>query len=73
MNFANDTPIDLFTPVVDASVFHPNFKNVLHPSMTAEREVLGRWIAGFPDRDNKFAKEFQTTFNSSFWERAERP
>lgn len=60
--------IDLFTPVVDASTFHPNFKNILHPSMAAEREELARWIAGFFDRDNKFVKEFQTTFNSSFWE-----
>lgn len=23
---------------------------------------------GFEDRDGKFVKEFQTTFNSSFWE-----
>ena len=33
-----------------------------------DREILNTWIEGFPDRDNKFVKEFQTTFNSSFWE-----
>ena len=26
------------------------------------------WAKGFIDRDNKFVHEFQTTFNSSFWE-----
>lgn len=36
--------------------------------LEGERAVLNKWIDGFPDRDNKFAKEFQTTFNFSFWE-----
>ncbi|WP_232925945.1 hypothetical protein, partial [Pseudomonas syringae] len=30
-------------------------------------EIL-RCLEGFPDRNNKFVKEFQTTFNSIFWE-----
>lgn len=60
--------MDLFTPTVDPDRFHANFKSVLHPAMTAERAELSRWSAGFPDRDGKFVKEFQTTFNSSFWE-----
>lgn len=33
-----------------------------------EREVLSGWASGFRDRDGKFVKEFQTTYNSSFWE-----
>jgi hypothetical protein len=60
--------IDLFTAVVDADEQHPNFKRVLEHTMAAERAQLAKWTEGFPDRDNKFVKEFQTTFNSSFWE-----
>jgi hypothetical protein len=29
---------------------------------------LAKWSQGFVDRDGKFVREFQTTFNSSFWE-----
>jgi hypothetical protein len=29
---------------------------------------LNEWVRGFEDRDGKFVKEFQTTFDSSFWE-----
>jgi len=29
---------------------------------------LARWADGMVDRDGKFIREFQTTFNSSFWE-----
>lgn len=31
-------------------------------------DVLQDWARGFVDRDGKFVEEFQTTFNSSFWE-----
>jgi hypothetical protein len=31
-------------------------------------DVLNEWAKGFHDRDGKFVKEFQTSFNSSFWE-----
>lgn len=31
-------------------------------------DVLTDWAQGFLDRDGKFVTEFQTTFNSSFWE-----
>lgn len=33
-----------------------------------ERRVLDEWTTGFHDRDGKFVIEFQTTFNSCFWE-----
>jgi hypothetical protein len=36
--------------------------------MAAERRVISEWSEGFQDRDGKFCIEFQTTFNSSFWE-----
>ena len=35
---------------------------------TRELNVINDWADGFIDRDGKFVKEFQTTFNSSFWE-----
>jgi hypothetical protein len=34
----------------------------------AERAVLENWAVGMIDRDNKFVHEFQTTFDSCFWE-----
>ena len=60
--------MDLFTPVVPPSAFHPNFERVLRVATAEERRVLTDWATGFSDRDGKFVKEFQTTFNSSFWE-----
>ncbi|MFC6282572.1 hypothetical protein [Polaromonas aquatica] len=47
---------------------HENFKRTSVPSRRAEREIVEGWAQGFPDRDNKLGREFQTTFNSSFWE-----
>lgn len=29
---------------------------------------FNQWANGFVDRDNKIIKEFQTSFNSTFWE-----
>jgi hypothetical protein len=60
--------IDLFTPIVTEAEQHPNYRRVIEHAMAAERAQLAKWVEGFPDRDNKFVKEFQTTFNSSFWE-----
>lgn len=60
--------MDLFTPIVPDDKQHPNFKNVIKPEAYGEREIFQHWADGFPDRDGKFVKEFQTTFNSSFWE-----
>jgi hypothetical protein len=31
-------------------------------------DVLSDWARGFVDRDGKFVREFQTSFNSAFWE-----
>jgi hypothetical protein len=60
--------MDLFKAIVDASIQHPHFKTVILPEHEASRDVVTAWAEGFPDRDGKFVKEFQTTFNSSFWE-----
>jgi hypothetical protein len=59
--------MDLFAPIVQESAQHPNFKRVLlHPH--SHKAVLQQWATGFQDRDNKFVKEFQTSFNPCFWE-----
>jgi hypothetical protein len=64
----DDAAIDLFTPVTPRERWHPNFARLADHAMDAEKRVLRAWAAGFRDRDGKFVKEFQTTFNSSFWE-----
>jgi hypothetical protein len=71
--------MDLFTLKVEKEKLHPNFKSILGynipegyvsigMNLKKDREVLSSWCDGFPDRDNKFVKEFQTTFNPCFWE-----
>ncbi|MFD2918868.1 hypothetical protein ACFS6H_04040 [Terrimonas rubra] len=60
--------IDLFTPLVNENLFHPNFANTISARSTGVQEVLKEWANGFVDRDGKFVREFQTTYNSSFWE-----
>ena len=60
--------MDLFTPIVPKDAWHPNFAaEVRHPNVW-NRAVLNEWATGFVDRDGKFVREFQTTFNSCFWE-----
>jgi hypothetical protein len=60
--------MDLFTPVVPGERQHPNFRALIERGLECERDVLRTWANGFVDRDGKFVTEFQTTFNSSFWE-----
>lgn len=60
--------MDLFAPIVEFSKLHQNFVFVLLPQRKAERDLFSKWAEGFVDRDGKIIEEFQTTFNSSFWE-----
>ena len=60
--------MNLFDSIVAEDKQHKNFASIIKLSKEADRIELIRWCNGFPDRDNKFIKEFQTTFNSSFWE-----
>jgi hypothetical protein len=60
--------MDLFKPVVAEDKFHHNFLATIKPNATGIRQVLSGWADGFADRDGKFVAEFQTTYNSSFWE-----
>lgn len=58
--------MDLFNVQVNEDKLHPNFISVSKDADLVK--VLNSWVIGFQDRDNKFVKEFQTTFNTSFWE-----
>lgn len=61
--------MDLFTPVVSEKRQHPHFRYLTLSNFgNPEIKIIKNWAEGFIDRDNKFVKEFQTTFNSSFWE-----
>lgn len=59
---------DLFRPIVEDTKQHPNFRRVLADYRKPERDLFNEWAHGFIDRDGKFIREFQTSFNSSFWE-----
>jgi hypothetical protein len=61
-------PIDLWTPIVATEKQHNNFRWILERGSEAGREVISSWAEGFHDRDGKFVREFQTTFDSAFWE-----
>ena len=58
----------MFTPQVPDTAFHPNFRALRETYTEFDRQVVNEWADGFVDRDNKFVIEFQTTFNSCFWE-----
>lgn len=60
--------MDLFEQKVEDEKLHPNYISLIKYTPKEDRDILNKWIKGFPDRDNKFVKEFQTTFNSCFWE-----
>lgn len=60
--------MDLFTPIVPEDAWHPNFAAQIRRPNPWNRAVLNDWATGFVDRDGKFVHEFQTTFNSCFWE-----
>lgn len=58
----------LFESKLSDEKLHPNYKYIANEKEPYLREVLKEWANGFVDRDKKFVTEFQTTFNSSFWE-----
>jgi hypothetical protein len=60
--------MNLFAAVVDEKVWHPNYRSLMKLGNGFVMDVLTDWARGFIDRDGKFVKEFQTTFNSCFWE-----
>lgn len=61
--------MDLFKAIVPPADQHHNFRTILNaPHYAPERDIIQGWADGFVDRDNKFVHEFQTSFNSCFWE-----
>lgn len=72
MNLEKILSIDLFDVAVQENKLHPLFKQVLtEPSYQKTHAILNSWGQGLLGRKGeakKFLKEFQTTFNSSFWE-----
>lgn len=59
----------IFDLAVKKSELHPNFKRIMDDPY--KKKVLEGWSDEKlinRDGNNKFIKEFQTTFNSSFWE-----
>ncbi|HBR3034543.1 TPA: glycosaminoglycan attachment site [Klebsiella pneumoniae] len=60
--------MNLFTDVVTLDKQHPIYSMIKGDEYFAERDVLNEWARGFQDRDNKFIKEFQTSFEPCLWE-----
>ena len=60
--------MNLFKKKLSKKKLHKNFLEIQRSSQKQDRLHLQNLAQGFPDRDNKFVHEFQTTFNSSFWE-----
>jgi hypothetical protein len=60
--------LDLWTPVVPEDKWHNNFRVLASDRSQGCRDVISSWTNGFHDRDGKFVTEFQTTFDSAFWE-----
>jgi hypothetical protein len=58
----------LFEPIVDEDRQHQHFRALLSIGNGFVFDVLNDWSRGFVDRDGKFVQEFQTSFNSGFWE-----
>lgn|GEM_PF-1969423 len=61
--------LKLFEDIVPVEKQHQNYKLLSTSSFHGnERHLLEQWTEGFHDRDGKFIKEFQSSFNSCFWE-----
>lgn len=64
--------MNLFQTRIPEHRLHKSFKHIVNdPKAAPVRDVIQAWATGLLDRRNeqqKFVTEFQTTFNSSFWE-----
>ena len=60
--------MQLFNPIVPPDRQHLHFRTILKIGNGFTIDVINDWAKDFIDRDGKFVEEFQTTFNSSFWE-----
>ncbi|MBX8500160.1 hypothetical protein [Pseudomonas lijiangensis] len=64
--------INLFETSLDENKLHPYFKEIKNtPEYAEARKVINEWSEGIFERRGeaaKFINEFQTSFNSTFWE-----
>lgn len=63
--------MDLFKKIsgISEDQLHYKFKLLRdEPWYLGARKIVDGWAKDFHDRDNKIAKEFQTSFHSAFWE-----
>lgn len=75
-SLATEHPVDpraydamnLFENVTTPEGQHPLFRMLCDERNAPERAVLSEWANGLVDRDGKFAKEFQLTFEPCLWE-----
>ena len=58
----------LFDDLVPVEKQHAIYRKLKLPEYEPERRVLQAWSSGFVDRDGKFCREFQTTFEACLWE-----
>lgn len=64
--------MNLFEPIVKETKLHPLVKKIIwDKTYIPTQKIINEWSTGLTNRSReskKFVKEFQTTFNSSFWE-----
>lgn len=66
----DDSMKNLFEDIAAPEKLHSNYQALKKTEREEFQRVILDWANGFQDRDgkDKFRHEFQTTFNSSFWE-----
>lgn len=60
--------MNLFAPIVPEARQHVYYRELTSGRHEEKKRILAEWAQGFVDRDGKFVTEFQTTFDSTFWE-----
>lgn len=61
--------MNLFTPIIPQNKQHKHFRYITETGLCEpEIEVIKNWADEFIDRNGNLVKQFQTDFNSTFWE-----
>lgn len=62
---------DLFDPIIPETQLHPLVERIMRePAYEPAKAVINSWLLGLDSKKEakKLVKEFQTSFNSTFWE-----
>lgn len=62
---------DLFHPIIPDNQLHPLVQRIMRePAYEPAKAVINSWLVGLDTKKEakKLVKEFQTSFNSTFWE-----